>query len=515
MKMKKLFILSLIVGALSVSCSNDLLEPFTPGSLTADLAITSSSDLQRVMNATYGLTANREDVIFSSVFTDEVGIGFANGGQGISDNYIFFLNISSTSPDIIWTNGYLILSRANRVITFADDLIAKTGASNTAEIAKLRTLKAEALTLRAMAHLKIMAYFSPDLKSDAALAGVLADRIILSSDPVQQRVTNGVFYTAIHKDLDDALAIFSTTASPYTGSTAKLYASANLARGLKARAYGYKGDFANAELWANNVISTSGLVLANSTNYSSVFFTDAEPATSEVIFRLKRTLQQSAQATNIGNGWASVTATYSGSPFFEISRALYNKLDANPTDVRRAVIVAPTSLIDPNYRTSADYIKTDVLVLGKYPGSSSVGNLNSDFKVMRLSEMYLLRAEGRAFASDLVGVATAIKALRDNRFSTAQPLPVYANPTAAWKAILDERRLELAFEGHRFIDLKRLGTLAGVTSLDRDAADYSSNSANYPAANPSNLPLSSPKFALPIPITELNANPTIQQNTGY
>lgn len=515
MKMKKIFILSLLAGALSVSCSNDLLEPFTPGSLTSDLAITSSSDLQRVMNSTYGLAANREDVIFSSVFTDEVGIGFANGGQGISDNYVFFLNISSVSPDTIWTNGYLILSRANRVITFADDLIAKTAVSNTAEITKLKTLKAEALIIRAMAHLKIMGYFSPDLKSDTALAGILADRIILSSEPAQQRVTNGVFYTAIHKDLDDALSIFSTTASPYTGATAKLYANADLARALKARAYSYKGDFANAETWANTVISTSGLVLADATNYSSVFLTDSEPANTEVIFRLKRTLQQSSQATNLGNGYASVTATYSGSPFYEVSRALYNKLDANPTDVRKNVIVAQSSVIDPNYRTSSDYRNSDVLVIGKHPGSSTVGNLNSDIKVMRLSEMYFIRAEGRVFANDLVGAATAIKAIRDKRFPTAQALPVFSTAAAAWKAILDERRLEFAYEGYRFIDLKRLGTLAGGSSIDRDAADYSSSSANYPAANPSNLPLSSTKFALPIPITELNANPNIQQNAGY
>lgn len=513
--MKKLFILSLLAGALTVSCTNDLLEPFTPGSLTADLAITSSSDLQRVMNSTYGLAANREDIVFSSVFTDEVGIGFANGGQGISDNYIFFLNISSASPDIIWSNAYLVLSRANRVITFADDLLAKTSPSNTAEISKLRNLKAEALTVRAMAHLKVMAYFSPDLKSDAALAGVLADRIILSSDAVQQRATNGVFYAAIHKDLDDAIALFTSTPASYSGSNAKLYANVNLARGLKARAYGYKGDFANAETWANNVITNSGLVLANSSNYSNVFLTDAEPANTEVIFRLKRTLQQSTQASNLGNGWASVNATFGGSPFFEISRALYNKVDATPGDVRRSVLVAPTSLIDPNYRNSADYIKTDVLVLGKYPGSASVGNLNSDYKIMRLSEMYFLRAEGRVFANDLTGAAQAIKAIRDNRFAVAQPLPVYANAAAAWKAILDERRIELAFEGHRFIDLKRLGGLAGGASIDRDPADYSSNSANYPAANPSNLPLTSTKFALPIPISELNANPTIQQNPGY
>jgi hypothetical protein len=41
------------------------------------------------------------------------------------------------------------------------------------------------------------------------------------------------FYTAIHKDLDDALAIFSTTPSPYTGATAKTLRGANFARGLK------------------------------------------------------------------------------------------------------------------------------------------------------------------------------------------------------------------------------------------------------------------------------------------
>lgn len=514
MKMKKIFILSLLAGTLFVSCNNDLLEPFTPGSLTEDVAYTSSTDLQRLMNSTYGLVANREDVVFSSVFTDECGIGFANGGQGINDNYVFFLNISSASPDIIWTQAYIALSRTNRVIAFADKIIAATDPSNTAELAKLRFLKAEGLTIRALLHLRIMAYFSPDLKSDTALAGVLADNIISTSDAPKLRSTNGEFYTLIHKDLDAAIALFSSTVSPYSGATAKLYASANLAKGLKARAYSYKGDYPNAETWANNVINTSGLVLANATNYASVFVTDAEPANTEVIFRLKRTLQQSAQATNIGNGYASVTSLISGSPFYEVGRSLFNILNATPTDVRRNVIVGSTSRIDPNYATSADYRNTDVLVLAKYPGSASVGNLNSDFKVMRLSEMYFIRAEARVAEGDLTGAATAIKAVLDGRFPTAQAAPVYANATAAWKGILDQRRLEFAFEGYRFIDLKRIGTLAGA-AIDRDPADYSSSSSNYPGGNPANLPLTSTKFALPIPVTELNANPTIQQNPGY
>ena len=509
--MKKIFILFIFTSAFFVSCNNDLLEPFTPGSLTEDVAITASSDLQRVMNSTYGLLANREDIIFSSVFTDEVGIGFANGGQGINDNYVFFLNTSSDSPTTIWNSSYYALSRANRVIAFADKLTPVDAADK----ALISRLKAEALVVRALCHIKLLSYFSPDPKSNDALAAVLADKIILSSDAGLPRSKNGEFYTSIHSDLDAALGIFnSLTTSPYTGATVTLYPNKNLAKALKARAYALKGDYVNAETWANDVINTSGIVLANDTNYNSIFHTDSEPANTEVIFRLKRTLQQSGQGSNIGNGYASVNTTINGSPFFEIGRSLYNILDSKPTDIRRSTIVHPTSLVDPNYATSADYRNTDKLIIGKHRGSGSVGLLNSDFKIVRLSEMYFIKAEARVAAGDLAGAAIVIKSLLDKRFPVAQVLPVYTSATNAWKDILNQRRLEFAFEGYRFIDLKRLGVLAGV-GIDRNAADYSSSSANYPAANPVNLPITSTKFALPIPQSELNANPGIQQNPGY
>ena len=513
MKMKKIFILTILSGVLFTSCNNELLKPFNPGSLTEDVAFTSASDLQRLMNSTYGLLTNREDIIFTSVFTDEVGIGFANGGQGIEEDFVFFLNVSSASPSNIWTASYFTLSRANRVIAFADKLIANT--TNATEIASLNRLKAEALTVRALCHIKLLSYFSPDLKNDAALAAVLAERVIVPGEPGMQRSTNGQFYKSIQGDLDTALGLFNAAASPtYTGAIAKLYASKNLAKALKSRAFALKGDYTNAEIWANDVINTSGLVLADVSNYKDVFHRDNEGANVEVIFRLKRTLQQSAQLTNLGNGYASVNTTSTGSPFYEVGRSLFNKLNANSSDIRLSTIIHPSSTIDPNYATSADYRNTDRLVLAKHPGSSLVGNLNSDFKIVRLSEMYFIRAEARVAAGDLTGAALAIKAILDNRFSTPQALPVYSNATAAWKAILDQRRLEFAFEGYRFIDLKRIGTLAGA-SLDRDPADYSSSSANYPAGNPANLPLTSTKFALPIPQVELNANPTIQQNANY
>jgi hypothetical protein len=128
--------------------------------------------------------------------------------------------------------------------------------------------------------------------------------------------------------------------------------------------------------------------------------------------------------------------------------------------------------------------------------------------------MFFIKAEARAAAGDLGGVGTNLKVILDARFPTTQSAPVFASAQAAWKGILDERRKELSFEGFRFIDLKRIGTLAGA-SLDRDPSEYASSAWSFPAANPSNLPLTSFKFALPIPQIELSANTAIQQNAGY
>ena len=518
--MKNIFKLFILSSVLLVSCDKDLLQPFTPGALTPDVAITTSSDLQQLMNSTYANFTNRQEFAFSSVFTDECGIGFANGGQETTGDYVFNINVTSNSPTLIWEVQYYTLSRANRVIDFAGKIIP----TSPADAQLILRLKAEALTIRAFAHLKLLSYFSPDPKNNSSLAAVLADKIINSSDSPKQRSTNGEFYASIQGDLDNALAIYNgLTTTPYTGLAVTYYPNKNAVKALKARAYALKGDYPNAETWANDVITNSGISLATASNYNNVFFTDNEPSNTEVIFRLKRTPAQNTQASNLHNVWCSVKPTLTGSPFFEISRSLFNLVNSNPLDIRRTTLVSPSSVIDPGYATSTDYRNTDKLIINKHGGvavgvltavSTAANSFNNDFKLIRLSEMYFIRAEARAAANDFPGVASNIKTILDNRYSTPQTLPVYTSASNAFKGILDQRRIEFAFEGYRFIDLKRLAVLAG-TGIDRDPADYSSTSSNYPAGNPSNLQMSSYKWALPIPQSELNANPSIQQNPGY
>jgi hypothetical protein len=525
--MKKIYGLLILSLSLFVSCDNEL-EPFTPGSLTEEVAITKSSDLTRLMSSGMNIMTNRAEYVFSSVFTDEAAMGFNNGGQGIRQEYVFLIQANDASATQIWTSCYGAIARYNRVIEFSSSIVP----TSAADTQLINRTKAEALVLRAVCYIKIISYFSPNPKDDSALAGVLANRIISTSE-TPQRSTNGEFYTSIHADLDAAIAIYNTNTAPvYTNKT--VYASKTLAQAMKARAYALKGDYTNALTNANLVINTSGITLATTaTEYAAVFHTHNETVNKEVIFRLKRTPVQNNQSGlvsnkdpnngNLHNGWASVTNRRNGSPFYEVSRALYNKFAATPGDNRLSVNVFTTgtattsSLIDPNYATSADVKNTDILVLHKHGGQSaltSANGFNPDFMVCRLSEMYFIRAEAKVAAGDLTGAAADLKVILDARFLTPQPAPVFASAQAAWKGILDERRKELSFEGFRFIDLKRLGTLAGA-SLDRDPADYASASWNIPGANPTNLPLTSFKWALPIPQTELNANAGIQQNTGY
>lgn len=514
--MKKIFYIAIAVfGFTFTSCSEELMETYAPGSLLEETAIQNADDLQLFLNNTYNGLTSRSESEFVSIFTDEVGIGFENGGQGVNDDYVFFLNPLSSGPNALWASNYFTIARTNRVL----ELAAKLNPTTATDIAKLNKIKAEALTLRAYCHLRILAYFTTNMKDPNALAGIISNRTYTIDDNDYPRNTNAEFYTFIQKDLTDAIAIYNGL--PVTAFTS-IYASKTFAQGLKARAYAYAGDYVNAETWANTVITTSGLSLANYSTYPSVFLTESNAANVEVIFKLKRTAQQNAQDSNLHNAWYNGSPSIAGAPWYEVSRALFNSL--NPTDTRYRTIVSPYSIIDPGYATSPDVRNSDKLLINKHGGTLSASSApwagtgtngnNNDIKVMRLAEMYLIRAEARVSAADLAGAATALKTLRDSRFTTAQALPTFTNATAAWKAILDERRVEFAFEGYRFIDLKRLGTLAN-SGIDRNPADYQSFTANYPAANPVNLPLNSYKWALPIPVAETNVNTKVVQNPGY
>ncbi len=79
-----------------VAC-NDAIDINQPGRLDAEAAFETVADLQAGLFGVYDRFDTSGEIAFSSIFTDELSIGFDNGGQGLAD-YAFVLNAGSTAP---------------------------------------------------------------------------------------------------------------------------------------------------------------------------------------------------------------------------------------------------------------------------------------------------------------------------------------------------------------------------------------------------------------------------------
>lgn len=135
------------------------------------------------------------------------------------------------------------------------------------------------------------------------------------------------------------------------------------------------------------------------------------------------------------------------------------------------------------------------------PGSDSSGNFtDTDFPLFRIADVYLMYAEavlrgGGGSQSTAVSYINQLRA-RANGFGSVSTIDL--------DFILDERARELYWEGHRRTDLVRYGRFTGGTYLwpwKGGVKDGASTSNHLDV--------------LPIPSTDLNANPNLTQNTGY
>ncbi len=497
---KKLVLLAFLITA---GACNDAIDIQQPGRLPADVAFQNVADLQDGLIGLYALYDTTSEIQFNSVFTDEISIGFDNGGQGLGNGeYGFVLNPNSAAPNSIWTRNYAAMNIATRIIAAAELVAVEDG-----EQAQLNDILGQAYGLRAFAQFQVQSYFTTDYSNDGALGGILLN-FIPTIDESLPRSTNGEVFGQIESDLSTAAGLLTTQSSA-------TFISQDFVTALRARMAAYRGQYSLADTYASQLLAS--YPLANRAQYQAMYL-DADD--TEVIFKLDRTQSdgyngQGATGSGAAGGWAGanyafVNSTLAGSPYFEMGRAPFNLLD--PLDIRFDVNIDPSSVISPDYQNAADYRNEDILVIQKYPGSEGVPLMN-DLKVFRASEMLLIKAEALADAGSINGAsnstAALIKQLRDARFGTDQPLPTYTDAADAFGAILDERRIELVFEGHRWKDLKRLGA-RGNRGISRDPLDCAINGA-------CSLEVSDFRFAMPIPIIELNPNNVIreQQNPGY
>jgi len=119
----------------------------------------------------------------------------------------------------------------------------------------------------------------------------------------------------------------------------------------------------------------------------------------------------------------------------------------------------------------------------------------NDFAFFRLGEIYLIKAEVQNQLGQTPAALTLVNALRARDFNPPKPLDITVSQDSARALILSERLFELTFEAKRRQDLIRYGR-------------YTLAWGFKPAGSP-NLVL------MPIPQTQIDANPLLKQNPGY
>ena len=547
---KRIVFLSLF--AILFSC-NDATEIVQEGELNDQRLFTNVDNMQLFLNETYDRLAIENDIQVSSLLSDEVAIG---GALTVNDTQRFFVVSTNGSADAIWATHYNLINYCNRVIRGATYFTPPA-----ADVADYNSILAQARALRAFAHFELMVYFSEDLSDASGLGVMLLDRVPVTTDDIP-RATNGELFSFIENDLAFAQANLGTPlagSTPVTSANSYKYINQNFIDAFRARMYLYRKDYAQALTYADAVIGARPLATSTFTlpaNYpatsdvippsgagtgSTTINVSPTTAPAQAVQRALYTIDQWTSATaptyrkmwvdsdqgellfaidrpnnktNFSSRYNTNGSYITGAVLYDMGRNLFNlytqPLGGGAQDFRRWSFVDRSATISATPATATRI--GEQIVIDKYPGKTGAHTAN-DVKVFRASEIYFIKAECLVRNGNLAGAATLIQQVRQARnyiTGATVPTPSYANATEAFADILLERRKELAFEGHRYIDLKRLGADAGVPGTDRDATD----GANSNAISPLNILLGDYRFTLPIPQAEININPLIQ-NPGY
>lgn len=505
--MRNIFKLGFFALLFSVGACSDATDIIQESELDETTAFQTVADLNSGLNGVYaayspdaGGNGSGDAIFFNDLFTDNIKKGLASSGQGASE-YAFILQPSNSTPESIWANRYGTINRINRVLRAYDRIYPTLDEGDVAGTGEDQMgadlIKGQLLALRALCHLDLFEYFTPDYNNGAGLSVIKMDFVPELTD-VYERNTVDEIVTFIKDDITQAYALLGDDFVVGGVGNAVNYISTFAVMAIEARLAIDTGDNARAEFLTSALVDINAVPLANPTEYQAMF---NDTQNGEIIFSLAR--NPNTGDNGVANNWYANRVNRSGSPILEASQQLLTLFATS--DVRRAVTFVPES--DPDGSFFDTPTNNGIVLIGKYPGAASDFLVN-DIKIFRASEMQLILAEAQARNGNLAGAAFSVQALRDKRVDPTATPAAYASLTAALTDILLERRKELAFEGHRYLDLKRLGTELGI-----GVSRFSSDAATFSA--PTNLEAGSYKFTLPIPQSELNANSIITQNPGY
>ncbi len=512
----KIFFLLMLISSL-VACDYNL-DKVNPNSVTIENFYKTEGDLTNAVNSVYAVLqdqtlVSREWFFVHDLRGDDMATG---GGQLETPRYQLLIGTNDPANFVassVWTGCFAVVHRANVVIEKAANVESIDESMRT-------RLVCEAKFLRGWAYFELVSLWG----------GVpLYNEYVKDLAGANARATVDEVYASIVSNLQDAI---SGLPDSYSGSDIGR-ATKGAAQALLARVYMQKGDYTSAKTLLKSIIDSKLYKLVE--NYNDNFLEETE-YNAESVFEVGFMDSNAAFSWgyNNGDGLGAETTVHNQ----EISPISWGNLIPSQKllEEYESTDVAGNVKTDPRYKDSfyevGDEIASGPLTLGSFNIASSsvrggalkkVGwrkhtilykNVSSYYpggineRVIRYAEVLLMMAECQNETGDTeADVLATLNQLRDRASVSMPHYPTANYPTntkdARFKAIVHEKRVELAGEEIRNRDILRWRTQGKLALLGGDPITYFT-------ANKYEL--------LPLPQTEVDNNVNIgnaNQNPGY
>lgn len=458
MKHIKILIVSVVFTGF-VSCEKELdLQP--QQSISIELATSTAENVNAILLEAYDIGRNTSPdnvaPLYFGVYSGQLGIAvdlLGNTDQvswngtfsNLRDLFNKALINNNGSALNIYADMYSIIGHVNTVLDNLDKF---------EDIAERNSVEGEAKFLRGLVYFDMVRIFGQQYNV-AGNNTQLGIPIVLLPPDVSRAVPRDTVedvYSQIISDLTDSASLLPDS----NGVRADRYA----AQAVLARVYLQQGNFAAARDAANDVLQNSGHALT--ATYAQAFDTDDN--SNETIFSWVVTVQE---GTNEFVTHYATQALGGRGGDIAITQGYLDKFDSAADDRR-------------NFTYLGEGVSAGFILSSKF--RRQFANASH----IRIAEMHLIRAESNFRLGTSVGLAPLdeINALRAR--SSAPALGALT-----LDLILNERELELAFEGFTLHDYKR---------TQRDIGG---------------LPFDDNRLVFPIPQSARDRNPLLEQNPGY
>lgn len=440
---------------------------------------TTASEVEAALAGVYGDFRNEyfelDYFVNGDAQSDDAYAGADNPANFQIDDY----NIDATNLNVTrdWAYLYSTIGKANQVINNVN-AVPDTTLSET----RRKEITAEASFIRAFMYFQLV-----QLWGDVPLVLTSVGTFNLEILPLlfPPRTPADSVYNQIITDLETALPNVPVTAIN------KNYVTKGAVNAVLAKVYATiePHDWNKVLQYCNAVIDGPYSLLPNYDELWDNMHENSEEAIFEINYE---------GTSSSGNWGVSMFRGMDWKKFNIPSNDLVKAFDNEGDNIRKASSIFFDDV--SGKWSDSKWPQTNYPFINKWRIADSPSPQNYIF--LRLADILLLKAEALNELGDLAGAAELVNQIRSR---VNLPNTTASGQDAMRLAIEKERRLELAFEGHRWFDLKRTGR----------AIEVINNAKGPDGVTPLGYNLTPNRLIWPIPQAEMDKNSKLVQNEGY